>query len=344
MTTERLPYWEKCEEMSYAQLSRFIHDAVEKLSSPSAADNEELPHTKEKLVKLCDMLSAKADALKDEAPMPKRPIYDGPTYPRISFTPSDTLGELYRQREQTEDRVEYESVHGASDIYLGHLKGELKEVEQKIAMVEQREKQEHSERLRAYREAHDPYRRRFRSWQAKVKEVEKRREAEAKREETVRRAYRKVESAIETKRASGSRRTGTLPWELAAPGERTDNRAIYRYFSEIVRRGRLDEYDQERLDKILALPYENWSKGTAGFYGYIVLWFAHTPKVLMECPVYANAIYILNSGEERLLKMDKQELIASSEVKRIFHVGDWYRRVKQELGIITSTEQSDEQQ
>jgi hypothetical protein len=42
---------------------------------------------------------------------------------------------------------------------------------------------------------------------------------------------------------------------------------------------------------------------------------------------------VLNSGEERLLKMNKQELIASGEAKRIFHVGDWYQRVKQALEI-----------
>lgn len=98
-------------------------------------------------------------------------------------------------------------------------------------------------------------------------------------------------------------------------------------------RGQLAGFDQERLDKILALPRSGLLKGRAGFYGYIVLQFAHTEKVLLECPVYANAIYVLNSAEERLLKMNKQELIASDEAKRIFHVGDWYRRVKEALDI-----------
>ena len=41
----------------------------------------------------------------------------------------------------------------------------------------------------------------------------------------------------------------------------------------------------------------------------------------MGCPVYANAIYVLDSGEERLLKMNKQQLIASGEAKRVFHTG-----------------------
>jgi hypothetical protein len=75
-------------------------------------------------------------------------------------------------------------------------------------------------------------------------------------------------------------------------------------------------FDQLRLAKILTLPYEDWLKGTAGFYGYIILKFAHTPKVLMECPFYGNAIYVLDSGEKRLLKMNKQELITSGEAKR----------------------------
>ena len=74
-------------------------------------------------------------------------------------------------------------------------------------------------------------------------------------------------------------------------------------------------------------------KGKAGFYGYIVLQFEHTEKVLLECPVVGNALYVLDSGEERLSRRNKQEHIASDEAKRISHTGDWYHRVKQEFGI-----------
>jgi hypothetical protein len=76
-----------------------------------------------------------------------------------------------------------------------------------------------------------------------------------------------------------------------------------------------------------------WQKGRAGFYGYIDFMFDHTEKVLLECPIEDNAIYVLDSGEERLLKMNKQQLIKSSEAKRIFHSGPWYQRLKDELGI-----------
>jgi hypothetical protein len=42
---------------------------------------------------------------------------------------------------------------------------------------------------------------------------------------------------------------------------------------------------------------------------------------------------VLDSGEEGLLRMSKQELIESSEAKRIYHSGPWYQRLKDELGI-----------
>ncbi len=144
---------------------------------------------------------------------------------------------------------------------------------------------------------------------------------------------REVKHALDPERASGHKRMSILPFELAAPGERTDDHSIYRYFREVVSRGRLDGFDQDRLGKLLALPRSNWAKGKAGSYGYIVLMFDHTEKVLMECPVRDNAIYVLDSGEERLLKMNKQELIASGEAKRIFHRGNWYQRVKETLDI-----------
>ena len=65
----------------------------------------------------------------------------------------------------------------------------MKKVEQKVDPVERREKEEYQKRLRAYREAHDPYMRRIRFWRAEVRQAEKRREAEANRDELVRRTY-----------------------------------------------------------------------------------------------------------------------------------------------------------
>ena len=228
--------------------------------------------------------------------------------------------------------MDYEIKHGESEIYLDYIKDELEKVERKITPTERREEQEHEKCLREYREAHEPYIRRVRLWEAEVEKVEKQREAEANRDEAVRRTYRKVKRAFEGTRVSGPRRIGTLPFEIAPPGERTNDH-VYAYYREVLRRGQLAEFDQERLDKILTLPRSGLLKGKVGFYGYIVLQFDHTEKVLLECPVYGKALYVLESGEERLLAMNKQELIASDEAKRIFHTKNWYQRVKQELAI-----------
>lgn len=325
----------RCREMGFAQLRRHIHDTVERLSNPSFSPNEEYPRSHEELLMLCDMLKEKVDALKDDVPTPERPTYDGPPRPGYSFTPSDELEDLYRQQRRAERRVEYEGRHGDGGVYLEYIQGELEEVERKVAPLEQSEIQQFNERVREYREAHDPYLQRLGLWRKAVERINRRREAEANREKMVHHAYQKV------RRAFGSERTlrdsfkgiGTVTFEIAPPGESTDDRAIYRYFSGIVSRGELPGFDQERLDKLLALPRSGWLKGTAGLEGYIVLKFAHTVKVLMDCPVYGNALYILDSDEERLLWMKKPQLIASDETKRIFHSGDWYRRVKRELGI-----------
>jgi len=61
--------------------------------------------------------------------------------------------------------------------------------------------------------------------------------------------------------------------------------------------------------------------------------FDHTQRVLLECPVEDNAIYLLDSGEDRLLAMNKRQLRVLGEAKRIFHRGEWYQRLNDELGI-----------
>jgi hypothetical protein len=325
------------EEMNFAQLRRFIHAAVERRSEPSFSSDAELPHSREDLYALCDMLQVKAEALKGDTTLPERPTYDGPPDPGYSFTPSEELGLQLEELERAEDRVAEQMLRGdhssgSRDFYLEYIQDELKKLEQKIAPIEKREKAEYQRRLAAYRDAYEPHRLRVQAWRAEVENVRKRREAEADRDEMARRTYRKVKNTFDPKHASGLKDIGTVPWEILPPGERADEH-VRGYYREVLGRGQLDGFDEERLENMLALPRSGWLKGTEGFYGYIILMFDHTEKVLMECPVRDNAIYVLDSGAERLLKMNKQQLIASDEAKRIFHIGDWYRRVKQVLEI-----------
>jgi len=84
---------------------------------------------------------------------------------------------------------------------------------------------------------------------------------------------------------------------------------------------------------VSSLDPEQCYVGKDEFEGYIVFTFAHTPNALLECPVFGNAIYIINSDWERLSRMTKQELRRSPEVTRIIHKPNWFQRVKRELGI-----------
>lgn len=318
------------EKMGFGPLRRFIHDAVENLSKPPSAANEKYPRTQDKLLRLCDALSAQAKALKENAPVLAPPNYNGPKHPGYYFTPSHELESLYARRRRADRRVDEAIRDNASKTYREYIERELEQVEDEISPVEAREERRHDKRLDDYYKARKPYEQRYQAWRA---QKDRREEDELKRESAVRSAYRNVKNAFDPKRGSAFKGMGILPFELAAPGESMDNQAVYRYYGEVLSRQGLHGFDQERLDKLLALPRRDWMRGKAGFYGYIVLLFGHTEKVIMECPVRDNAIYVLDSDDPRLLNMNKQELIASPEAKRIFHTGDWYSRLKKAIGI-----------
>lgn len=81
-------------------------------------------------------------------------------------------------------------------------------------------------------------------------------------------------------------------------------------------------------------PKECWV-GSHEWNGYIVFIFAHTQKVLLECPIFGNAIYIIDSDWKLISRLTKQDLLWRSrkEVTRIVHKGEWFSRVKSELRI-----------
>ncbi len=320
--------------MDFRELREFIDNALRRLSD-SDFDGDR-PRSKEELDTLFEMLNSHLDALEAAAPEPAgpRPTSEVP-YASSWFEPSEELDLARERRDELLELLEEVRFDPSKRVYVRHFESELNPLEQEIAERESRERQEHEKRRHEYLKVREQYDLDLRMWEERARRRREWQEKVAFRARIVER----VRKDIERKFGSGPERIGTLPWELAAPGERADEH-VRDYFREVLGRGKLDEFDQDRLDKILALPWSNWSRGIAGFYGYIVLWFDHTEKVVMECPVRNNAIYVLDSGEKRLLQMNKQQLIGSSEAKRIFHSGDPYRRVKQELGITTSAEPS----
>jgi hypothetical protein len=88
-------------------------------------------------------------------------------------------------------------------------------------------------------------------------------------------------------------------------------------------------YDRERIAKAFSRCPNRCYVGQNEFEGYIVLTFAYRSRALLECPVFGNAIYILDSDWKRWSRMTKQELVhRSDQVSLIIPKGDWFWKVK----------------
>jgi hypothetical protein len=332
---ERPPYWSDCENMSLPQLGQFIHDALLRRAEPSVPDDGSTPLTRQEFSDLVGLMQAKADALREDTPMPARPVYDGPPAPTFHSV-SDQLETARRWRDRALEHLEDAIRYGHSENRIQHLHGELRKAEVALAVQEDQKgtrEEELRQRRREYQQAREPYERSVSAWEREVARVRGRQEANERRQALVDRARRRVQEAFRPKRDPDDPALITRDFEIAPPGEQSDEH-VRRYYREVVGRDQLEGvFSQDRFEKMLALPRSGWQKGKAGFYGYIVLMFDHTERVVLECPVEGNAIYVLDSGEDRLLKMNKQQLRESGEAKRIFHRGSWYQRLKDELGI-----------
>ncbi len=94
------------------------------------------------------------------------------------------------------------------------------------------------------------------------------------------------------------------------------------------------EVDESRLKSICeSLKPVHCYIGQSEFQGYVVFTFDRTQKVVLECPFYGNAIYVIDGDWETLCQKPKGELLAkhSKSVSKIVHNETWLRRLKQFL-------------
>lgn len=294
---EQRAYLDRCRKMDFGQIRRFIDESLKQVTDPDS--DADRPRSKEEFLELWEMLRADAGISKSSRePLPY-------------YEPSEKLLSLRARRERTLAFL-HEAPGDPSVTKKDIFKAEcsLLAQERDIAQVEARERQDYAARRGAYPRTPT---------------------SDDTRTRAVERIRREIEHAFKPKP------TGRFQWEPLPKGEATPVK-VRRYYHERLRsQGRLDVFDQERLDKALALDYEDWlvpTEGLGGFDAYSIFTFAHTEKVLLECPIYGNAVYVVNSGEERWLEMTKQDLIESGEAKRIPHQGQgWYEKVKRELDI-----------
>lgn len=326
--------WNHYANMPFDQLRNLIRDSLVELSK-TPTNSKEFPQTKEDFLILCELLELKAEEAKDpQTEYPERPVYDGPPNPG-RFTPSEELEELYDQKERALDRVEEASGNGPRDPYFRYVKQELDTLQAKITPIKQQEQREHDQLLKAYREARDPYERRLRLWRSEVEEIEKNRKKAANLDEAVRRSYRRTEEAFRGKRGVGASPTGRVQWDPLASGG-TPALSAGGHYERLQREGKIkpSEFDQTRLDTVTSMPgLVDWLPGMYGLEFYSIFTFEGTDKMLLECPVYGNALYVISANVDNWRQMNKQELIASTEAKRIFHTEGWEERTMRALGI-----------
>jgi len=75
-------------------------------------------------------------------------------------------------------------------------------------------------------------------------------------------------------------------------------------------------------------------EGFGGFDAYGVFTFEGTSKVLLECPIYGNAAYVVDADQGDWKNMTKRGMVESGLADQIPHRGeDWPAKITQALGI-----------
>jgi hypothetical protein len=107
--------------------------------------------------------------------------------------------------------------------------------------------------------------------------------------------------------------------------------AILEHFNRIAQSQPERAIDLERLRQIAGLgPDEIWL-GRDEFTGYAVFVFRAAGVSVLDCPVYGNAVYLIEREQwEVLARRTKAELMRdhSAVVSRIVHSGDWLKRLE----------------
>ncbi len=127
-----------------------------------------------------------------------------------------------------------------------------------------------------------------------------------------------------------------LPWKLLPKGEWTVEdivREIKKYSSKQSNL-RDSDIDETRLRKIRNNLKPNACYiGEEEFQGYVVFCFNWTKKIVLECPKFGNAIYIIKDNWQEITKLSKWEARHqhSDQVTRIIHNDTWFERLEVEL-------------
>lgn len=120
-----------------------------------------------------------------------------------------------------------------------------------------------------------------------------------------------------------------LPWEFFPKGQWTVEQIVKEFGKYVSQNERVDE---SRIWKV----YDNLNPSDCyisqdGFNRYIAFCFDWTEKVVLECPIYGNAIYVVKGDWKEITKLHKWQASRLSQVTVIRHSDTWFSRLKSNL-------------
>ena len=127
-----------------------------------------------------------------------------------------------------------------------------------------------------------------------------------------------------------------LPWSLLPP-DHMSLRGLVSYYESIEKAFYLkhqEEVDQERLKQIISLSPNRGFRGPDEFLGYVVYEFDRYEKVVLDCPVYGNAVYLLYKDRWRTQARQSKQYIRENYPglwSRVLHTDGWLQKVRMEL-------------
>jgi hypothetical protein len=156
-------------------------------------------------------------------------------------------------------------------------------------------------------------------------------------------ASRKLSSALEAEDASPPSKRDTnkpfalpeihrLPWQLLPSGDWSVDLIVNRLKSKFRERQLKGQIlDEDRLRKIVTrLNPSHCYIGEHEFDGYIVFCFAEHSTVILECPVYGNAIYLIRGDWQTITRLTKGKSLSRhpTKVRRVIHGDNWVRNLQ----------------
>ncbi len=336
----RPAYWDECEAMSFGELREFVDRTLDAVREGDAGDGS--PRTEEEFVALADMLDAKIEASRAAVPpmpsVPERPPGYDPnisSYSRGRFERSPELSEMEWELWRLDDAIERARFDREVPKWrYDQMRQEARDLRRRIPAREEEERRSWPARYAAHVAVRAGYESAVSRRYQETERISKRLGILDRQQGFVERIRRQIVSMFGSAAATPTGRLRWTPFEAAEPTAENIRR---HYRDHLRRQGREDKFDQRRLDAALALPYVEWlvpDEGFGGFDAYGILTIEGTSKVLLECPVWGNAAYVVDADQEVWEGMTKRAMVESGLAKQIPHRGeDWPAKIRQALDL-----------